>query len=174
MILSRKPNSKILEKCRKIKLVITDVDGVLTDGSMYYSDRGEMLKKFNTHDGMGVSLLLDSGIRTILMTKENSTIAKKRGKKINAVITYVNIQNKKIQLEKICRLFKMSKEQIAYIGDDLNDYEIMKNVGFCASPENGVNDIKEIADYVCKLAGGSGAFREVADLILFAKNRTNL
>jgi len=137
---------------------------------MYYSDQGEVLKRFNTHDGMGVELLLRNDIRTILMTREKSIIAKKRGKKINAVTTYINIKNKKEQLEKICRLFNVNEEQIAYIGDDLNDYEIMKSVGFCATPANGVKQIKSIAHYVCQLSGGNGAFREVADLILSVKN----
>jgi len=168
--LNKRSNSKIVGKCKNIKLVITDVDGVLTDGSMYYSDQGEVLKRFNTHDGMGVELLLRNDIRTILMTREKSIIAKKRGKKINAVTTYINIKNKKEQLEKICRLFNVNEEQIAYIGDDLNDYEIMKSVGFCATPANGVKQIKSIAHYVCQLSGGNGAFREVADLILSVKN----
>jgi len=168
--LNKRSISKIVEKCKNVKLVITDVDGVLTDGSMYYSDQGEVLKRFNTHDGMGVELLLRNNIRTILMTREKSIIAKKRGKKINAAITYTNIKNKKEQLEKICRLFNVNEEHIAYIGDDLNDYEIMKSVGFCAAPANGVKQIKSIADYVCQLSGGSGAFREVADLILSVKN----
>lgn len=172
--MNKKLSKKILEKCENVKLVITDVDGVLTDGGMYYSEKGEILKKFNTHDGMGVELLFKNNIRTILMTKENSIIAKKRGKKINAIATYINVKDKKKQLERICKLFNLKKNQIAYIGDDLNDYEIMKSVGFCASPANGIEYIKEISDYVCESTGGSGAFREVVDLILFVKNRTNL
>ena len=138
-------NQKIIKLCKKIKLVITDVDGVLTDGGMYYSDKGEIMKKFNTKDGMGVELLLKNNIKTILMTKENSIIAKKRGKKINAVATYINVKNKEEELDKICKKFNVSKSEIGYVGDDLNDYKIMKMVGFSATPANGVKQIKNIA-----------------------------
>lgn len=174
-LLNKKINQKILQRCKNVKLVITDVDGVLTDGGMYYSNKGEIFKKFNTHDGMGVELLLKNGIKTVLMTKENSIIAKRRGKKINAVTTYINIKNKEKHLEKICEVFNVNKNEIAYIGDDLNDYKVMTMVGFSATPSNGVNQIKEIADFISNLDGGEGVFREIADMILFAKNiKTNL
>ena len=168
-------NQKIIKLCEKIKLVITDVDGVLTDGSMYYSDKGEIMKKFNTKDGMGVELLLKNNIKTVLMTKENSIIVKKRGKKMNVADTYINIKNKEHELEKICKIFDVKKNEIAYIGDDLNDYNIIKLVGFSATPANGINQLKEIVNFISKINGGDGVFREVADMILFAKNiKTNL
>ena len=87
-------NNKLNQKCKKIKLVVTDVDGVLTDGGMYYSEKGEIMKKFNAKDGMGVELLLQNNIKTILLTRENSTIVKKRGLKIKAASTIIGIQNK--------------------------------------------------------------------------------
>ena len=117
-------SKKILEKCRLIKLVITDVDGVLTDGGMYYSEKGEVLKKFNARDGMGVEILLQNKIKTILLTRENSNIAKKRGSKIKTAATYIGILNKKSQLKKISKKFKVPLARIAYVGDDLNDLEI--------------------------------------------------
>jgi YrbI family 3-deoxy-D-manno-octulosonate 8-phosphate phosphatase len=133
------------------------------------------MKKFNTKDGMGVELLHKNNIKTILMTKENSTIVKKRGKKMNVAATYVNIKNKEQELEKICKIFDVKKNEIAYIGDDLNDYNIIKLVGFSATPANGINQLKEIADFISKINGGDGVFREIADMILFAKNiKTNL
>ena len=95
---------KILEKCKKIKLVITDVDGVLTDGGMYYSKNGEIMKKFNAKDGMGVELLLQNKIKTVLLTSESSTIAKKRGKKINAAMVITGAKNKKLHLQSICMI----------------------------------------------------------------------
>ena len=100
------------------------------------------------------------------MTKENSIIVKKRGKKMNVADTYVNIKNKEHELEKICKIFDVKKNEIAYIGDDLNDYGIMKKVGFSVTPNDGIEKIKKIADYICKKNGGEGAFREMADLIL--------
>ena len=168
-------NKKINLLCKNLKLIITDVDGVLTDGGMYYLESGKIFKKFNTRDGMGVELLLKNNIKTILMTKENSIIVKKRGKKMNVAATYVNIKNKEQELEEICKTFDVKKNEIAYIGDDLNDYNIIKLVGFSATPANGINQLKEIVDFISKINGGDGIFREVSDMILFAKNiKTNL
>ena len=162
-------SKKILEKCKLIKLVITDVDGVLTDGGMYYSEKGEVLKKFNARDGMGVEILSQYKIKTILLTRENSNIVKKRGSKIKTAATYIGILNKKSQLKKISKKFKVPLARIAYVGDDLNDLEIMKLVGFTATPADGIQDLQKIADYVCKNNGGHGAFREIVDLIVLSR-----
>lgn len=167
-----KVKKNILTKCKKIKLVISDVDGVLTDGGMYYSKDGEELKRFNTRDSMGMELLKKQYIPTILMTRENSTIVKKRAEKIKVDSLFMGMMNKESLLSQICRKFNVTNSEIAYIGDDVNDYDIMKKVGFTATPNDGVEKIKSIADYVCKLKGGEGAFRELANLILEAKNQT--
>ena len=161
---------KIFEKCRKIKLVITDVDGVLTDGGMYYSKVGEIMKKFNAKDGMAVDLLLKNNIKTILLTSESSTIVKKRGKKINAAMTIIGAKNKKSHLKLICKKFDVSPQQIAYIGDDLNDYQIIQLVGLSATPSDGITILQKVVDYVCKTSGGNGAFREFVELILEESN----
>ena len=163
-------NKKILKKLKKIRLLISDVDGVLTDGGMYYSEKGEILKKFNAKDGMGVEILLRSKVKTILLTRENSNIVKKRGSKIKAAATYIGTFNKESQLQKICKKFQVSLAEIAYIGDDLNDLEIMRLVGFAAVPSDGIKDLRKIADYVCKNNGGNGAFREIADLIVLSRH----
>tara|TARA_Y100001949_G_C15966202_1_gene321688 strand:+ start:784 stop:1236 length:453 start_codon:yes stop_codon:yes gene_type:complete len=146
--------------------VITDVDGVLTDGGMYYSKDGEFLKKFNTRDAMGMELLLDLGIKTIMLTRENSNIVKARAKKIKVSELYSGVLNKKSLLKKILKKYNVKLDQVAYIGDDLNDLEIMKSVGFSVTPSNGIDQIKKISNYVCKLNGGDGAFRELADIII--------
>ena len=163
-------SKKILEKCKLIKLVIADVDGVLTDGGMYYSEKGEILKKFNAKDGMGVEILLQHRVKTILLTRENSDIVKKRGAKIKTAATYIGILDKKSQLKKISKKFKVPPKKIAYIGDDLNDLEIMKLVGFTATPADGIKDLQKIVDYVCKNNGGHGAFREIVDLIVLSRH----
>ena len=162
-------NNKLNQKCKKIKLVVTDVDGVLTDGGMYYSERGEIMKKFNAKDGMGIELLLQNNIKTILLTRENSSIIKKRGSKIKAASTIIGIQNKELHLKKICKKFRVSLKEIAYIGDDVNDIEISKLVGLSASPLDGVARFKKNVDYVCKNKGGNGAFREFIDLIIISR-----
>ena len=158
--------SELIKKYRKIKLVLTDVDGVLTDGGMYYSAKGEGFKKFNAIDGMAVELLRKQGIKTVFMTKENSQIAKQRGKKVQVAAVFVNIISKEKLLSKICHRFRVNPKDVAYIGDDINDVKIMKLVGFSATPANGLYQIKKIADYICKSRGGEGAFREFVDLIL--------
>ncbi len=155
------------KRLKKIKLVITDVDGVLTDGGMYYSKDGEFLKKFNTRDAMGMELLLDLGIKTIMLTRENSNIVKARAKKIKVSELYSGVLNKKtLLLKKILKKYNVKLDQVAYIGDDLNDLEIMKSVGFSVTPSNGIDQIKKISNYVCKLNGGDGVFRELADIII--------
>ncbi len=96
-----KSEKQLAQKCKKIKMVLTDVDGVLTDGGMYYSEEGEIMKKFNTRDGMGVELLSKQQIGSIIITRENSTIVKKRGKKIKVLKTYVGILKKESLLPEI-------------------------------------------------------------------------
>jgi len=168
-------NQKITNLCKKIKLVITDVDGVLTDGSMYYSDKGEIVKKFHVRDGMGINILLRNGIQTVIVTKENSKIVKKWAKKMNVSKTYSGIKIKEKELEKICKYYKILPSEVAFIGDDVNDIGLMKKVGFSVTPSDGILQAKKIANYICKTSGGNGALREMIDLILKKKfsNKTN-
>ena len=162
-------SSEIDIKLKKIKIIISDVDGVLTDGGMYYNDKGEYMKKFNTRDSMGMELLLQNGIKTIFMTRENSQIVKERVKKIQIVDLYSNVQEKEKMIPEISKKYNVTEDEIAYIGDDINDLEIMKIVGFSASPNDGTNIVKKIVDYTCEKVGGNGAFREVAELIISKK-----
>jgi len=166
---SHHSKSKISQKCKKIKLVLTDVDGVLTDGGMYYSDKGELLKKFNTRDGMGVNLLLRNGVKTGILTKEKSKIVKKWALEMNVSSVYDGAVRKEHVLKKACKDSGIKKSEIAYIGDDVNDLELLKIVGFSATPKDGIEEAKQLVDYVCKFDGGKGAFREVADVILSIK-----
>ena len=163
-------SKKIIEKCQSIKLVITDVDGVLTDGGMYYSDKGEVLKKFNAKDGMAVDILRNKKIKTIFLTKENSKIVKLRGKKVKADGIYTNILLKEKELPRICSKFNVKPNEIAYIGDDINDIKIMQKIGLSACPNDEVKLVQQSSDHVCKLNGGKGVFREFAELILNSKN----
>ncbi len=160
-------NKKQLQsKCKKIKLVITDVDGVLTDGGMYYSEKGELLKKFNTKDGMGVELLHKASIKTIFLTGEDSKIVKIRAKKVNADDCHINIKQKEKIFSKICKKFKVNSTNVAYIGDDINDLKIMKLVGFRGCPSDAQKEIKLISEVKCEKEGGKGVFREFANTIL--------
>ena len=163
-------NKILKKKCMDVKVVITDVDGVLTDGGMFYSTNGEMLKKFNTRDGMGVEILRNNKIPVIIMTRENSKIVISRAKKLLIDDVNVGIKKKEMLLSKICKKYQINKENIAYIGDDINDLELLKQVGFSASPSDGITIVKKESDYICKSKGGEGVLREVADLIISYKN----
>ena len=149
-------NKILKKKCIDVKVVITDVDGVLTDGGMFYSTNGEMLKKFNTRDGMGVEILRNNNIPVIIMTREKSKIVISRAKKLLISDVNVGIKKKETLLPKICKKYQINKENIAYIGDDINDLEILKQVGFSASPSDGITIIKKESDYICKAKGGEG------------------
>lgn len=159
----------IAQKIKKIKILLTDVDGVLTDGGMYYSNKGDVLKKFHARDGMGVTLLKKNGIPTAIVTKEKTIMVKQWAKKMNIAKLYDGIIKKENILDEICNKFKVLPENIAYIGDDVNDLELMKKIGFSVTPNDGIKKAIEIADYRCKLNGGKGVLREVSDLILDKK-----
>ena len=161
--------NKIQNKIKKIQIILTDVDGVLTDGGRYYSENGESLKKFHVRDGMGVNILLRNGIKTIIITKENSKITKKWAKDMNVTKIISGSLKKENELVKICKIFKLSPTQIAYIGDDVNDIGLLKKVGFSATTNDADNMIKEHVDYVCTKDGGNGAFREISDMIFKEK-----
>ena len=162
--------SELIKKCTKIKLILTDVDGILTDGCMYYSSKGEELKKFHTRDGMAVELLLQKNIKTIIVTREKSKIVVSRAKKINIFKVYSGIKQKEAILNQICTKFKITPDEIAFIGDDVNDEKIMKLVGLSAAPSDAIHAIKNIANIITHASGGKGVLREVADMILLSQS----
>ena len=161
--------NKIQNKIKKIQIILTDVDGVLTDGGRYYSENGESLKKFHVRDGMGVNILLRNGIKTIIITKENSKITKKWAKEMNVTKVISGSIKKEAELSKICQEFNVSKKELAYIGDDVNDFNLLQLVGFSAVPNDANENIKKNVDYVCVKNGGNGAFREIGDIIFKEK-----
>ena len=160
-----KISKKVQEKCKKIDLVLTDVDGVLTDGGMFYAEGGKVFRKFNTRDGMGIELLKKNGIITIFLTKENSEASKKRAKKLKTKI-YFGVQNKEKKLKDICKIRKINNESVAYIGDDIGNFTLLKKVGFNACPKNSSDYIKEVVGFVTEKNGGEGAFREFVEYIV--------
>ena len=157
---------ELKNKLEKIKLVITDVDGVLTDGGMYYTKEGDVMKRFHARDGMGVTLLKNAGIPTIILTKEKTEMVKMWSKKMKVKELLDGVQNKELELDKICKKNNLNPNEIAYIGDDINDLKILEKVGFAVTPNDGIILTKKISHYVCSKNGGYGAFRELADLIL--------
>ena len=163
----KKKNIHLKEKLEKIKIVLTDNDGVLTDTGVYYSENGEEFKRFSIRDGMGVERLRKhAGIETIIITGEKSGSVKARAEKLKIKEYYLGVKHKTEILPEVLKKNKITPENIAFIGDDVNDLEIMKQVGFAASPSDGMDFIKDISDYVCINRSGNGAFRELAELII--------
>jgi len=158
--------NSLIEKIKKIKLIITDIDGVWTDGGLYYTTEGLVMKRFQVKDGMGVNLARAKGIEIGIISGDASDIAVIRGQRLKIELIYKNIANKKEILDEICSLRNLKYENVAFIGDDVNDLEVLKTVGFSAAPANAVEEVISIVDYVCRKNGGEGAFRELVDLII--------
>jgi N-acylneuraminate cytidylyltransferase len=153
---------------KKIKLFLSDVDGVLTDGGMYYSENGDELKKFNTRDGVAFRLLQEAGIKTGIITSENTKIVERRAKKINIdfVIQGQKEKGKLAAAETLCDELGISLAETAYIGDDINCKDLLENVGLAICPADAVNEIKNISGIKClNTNGGSGCIRECVEVI---------
>ena len=162
-------NDKLAEKAKKIKLLLTDCDGVLTDGGVYYGENGEVLKKFNIRDGMGVERLRKLvNVETGIITGEVSPSVKTRAEKLNITELHLGIKHKPSVLQAILKRRNLQADEVAYIGDDTNDVEIMKLVGLSACPADAMIFTKNKAHYICENKGGEGAFREFAELIIQA------
>ena len=161
-ILSKRPKPNI-------KLFLSDVDGTLTDAGMYYGENGEEFKKFNTHDGKGFELLRKAGIKTGIITSENTKIVENRAKKLKVDFLYQGLEHKgKLDIAKeICKELNISLDEVAYIGDDINCKELLSSVGISACPSNALEEIKNIPNIIkLSKAGGEGAVREFCELIM--------
>ncbi len=152
---------------REIKLFLSDVDGVLTDAGMYYSEKGDELKKFSTYDGMGMKMLQAAGIKVGIITSEDRNLNRARVQKLKLDYDFHAQTNKLETVEKLCKELNIGFENIAYIGDDINDFDLLSRVGIAACPANAVAKIKNITGIIqLEKSGGNGAVREFAELIL--------
>ncbi len=150
----------------EIKMLLTDCDGCLTDGGMYYSEKGDELKKFNTRDGVGFSRLREKGIITGIITGEDVKLNERRASKLKLDILKPGCENKLEAVNNLCKEYSISISNVCYIGDDINDLDIIKAVGYGCAPANAVSSVKRSAKYICEARGGEGVIREVADRIL--------
>src|SRR5262245_61486469 len=153
----------------QIRLFATDVDGVLTDAGMYYSETGDEWKKFNTRDGMGIKLLQRAGIITAIVTQERTKLVARRAEKLAIPELHQGVMDKLAVICEMAARHGLTLSQVAYIGDDINDLEALKAVGFSASPADGMPQVSAVVDYVCQKKGGEGAVREIIELILEAQ-----
>lgn len=144
-----------------IKLLALDVDGVLTDGGMYYSESGDEFKKFNTKDGMGIKLTVEKGIPVAFISSGiNKNIITNRAKLLGVKFIYVGKGEKVEILSNWCKQLKIEMNEVAYIGDDVNDLKIINAVGFSACPSDAMKAIKDKVNLILKLKGGEGCVRE--------------
>lgn len=157
-------------KAARIKLVLTDCDGVLTDAGVYYGESGEIFKRFNIRDGMGVVRLRELvGVETGIVTGETSPSVVTRAAKLKITELHLGASDKLSLLAGILSRRGLDASEVAFIGDDVNDIAVLQAVGFSACPADATRQNKAVVDYCCETAGGQGCFRELAELIIEAK-----
>lgn len=153
-----------------VKLLILDVDGTLTDGKIYISANGEIMKAFNCKDGYGIAHLSEYGVTPVIITGRQSEIVSQRAKELNITEVYQGVHDKTVILRDLCFRLGITTSQCAYIGDDLNDFPCMQLCGITAAPADATAPILASVDYVCKANGGSGAVREFIDFLIGRKS----
>ena len=165
--------STILKAAQKIKMVLLDVDGVLTDGRLYYGNSGEELKAFDIQDGMGIKLLQKGDIEVGIITGRTSELLKRRTDELDIHLLVQGREDKLTALNEILEDKAITLEEIAFVGDDLPDLAVIRRVGLGITPANGNHTVASQALWQTRNCGGNGAVREVAELILSAQNKLN-
>ena len=150
----------------KYKMLLTDCDGCLTDGGMYYSEKGDELKKFNTRDGVAFRLLRENSVITGMITGEDVLLNKRRCEKLKIDVLAQGCKDKVATINRLCATYKIKPEEVIYIGDDLADRDAVEFVGMGVAPADARQCVKDVADYITKAKGGEGVIREVVDMIL--------
>jgi 3-deoxy-D-manno-octulosonate 8-phosphate phosphatase (KDO 8-P phosphatase) len=158
-----------LFRAARLRLVITDIDGVLTDGGVYYSSKGEACKRFTVRDGMGVERLREDGVETAFLTREHSPIVARRAEKLRIRLCYLGVTDKLAALPGVLTDARIEAAATAYIGDDVNDLGVMGAIaerGLVAAPADAMAAVAALAHFRCPNGGGHGAFRDFAEWIL--------
>ncbi|HTQ02913.1 MAG TPA: hypothetical protein VMI54_03610 [Polyangiaceae bacterium] len=161
--------AELRARAGRIRLVVTDIDGVLTDAGVYYSERGEELRRFSLRDGMGVELLRDAGIETAFLSREDSGIVRARAKKLRVERVFLGVRDKLAHLPEILHATALAPEALAFIGDDVNDLPLLRElsgVGLTGAPADAIDEVLDVVHHVSAAPGGHGAFRHFADAIL--------
>lgn len=163
--------SNVLKAAQKIKLLLLDVDGVLTDGRLYYGNSGEEMKAFDIQDGLGIKLLQRGGIKVGIITGRTSSLLKRRAQELDIQPLIQGREDKLTALNELLENMDINLEQIAFVGDDLPDLAVLRRVGLGITPANGNHILASQALWQTKKSGGNGAVREVAELILTVQNK---
>ena len=164
-------SEKTIEQAKKIKAIVFDVDGVLTDGGIVYDNAGMEFKRFNVKDGQIIKYLKRTEISTAVITGRDSLVVRNRCEELKIDKHYHGIKNKLETYQKLKEKWQLTDEQIAYVGDDINDLPVLVRCGLSCTPSDGHYKVKEHVDLVLKSKGGEGVLRELADLVLEAQNR---
>ena len=160
---------ELIKKAKQIKFFLMDADGVLTDGRLYYDDQGKEIKVFHIHDGHGVRLLQEEGIKVGILSGRKSKAVEVRAKELGIEECHLGIEDKIKPYEEILKKHQLKDHEVAYIGDDLIDLPVLKRVGFSISVSNGIDQVKDQVDWVTKKPGGFGGLREAVDFIVSAR-----
>ncbi len=158
-----------LARAKKIKLLLLDVDGVLTDGTLVYTGSNEESKSFHTQDGFGIRLLQKTGIDVGIITARKSLVVQRRATELKMGYIYQGVANKMTAFNEIMKTSGLKPFEVAYMGDDWLDLTILQHVGLAVAPANGVPEVREVAHYVTDMPGGHGAVRDCCNLIIEAK-----
>ena len=161
----------VLARARNIRLVAMDVDGVLTDAGMYCTETGDELKKFNTRDGMGVALVREAGLKTAILTRERTSLVERRGAKMRIDHVFIGVTDKLTCMRELLEQLGLTLDQVAYIGDDVNDYELLCHVGLAVAVRDASRLPKSVAHLITEAKGGEGAVRELCEIILEAQHQ---
>lgn len=162
---------KTEERCKKIELILSDVDGVLTDGGVLFDNQGIEIKKFHIRDGLGIRLWQKAGFKFGILTSRNSHIVKVRAAELGIEIVRQGFEQKLPAALEVFNDLGLSPDQVCYIGDDLTDVPVLRRVGLSVAVADAVEEVRSVADHVTDLPGGRGAVREIVEMLLKAKER---
>lgn len=164
-------SEELAARIRRVKLVVFDVDGVLTDGRIIFSSEGVETKFFDVKDGHGIKLLMRSGIDVAIITARDSEVVKRRAADLGITFVYQGMKDKRKALEELVRASGVDPDEMAYMGDDIIDLPVLRRVAFSAAVADAVDEVRESVDFVATRPGGRGAARELAELILKVQGR---
>ncbi|MEL0108198.1 MAG: KdsC family phosphatase [Rhodospirillales bacterium] len=172
--MAKKANKKLTKpaltrRLKKIKLLSLDVDGVQTDGGLYYTETGQQLRKFHVHDGVGIKRIMAAGVAVAIITASKTPSIKRRGQNLGVPHVFVGVEDKLSAVTGLCEDLGIELSEVAHIGDDLNDLPLLQNVGLAMTVANAVPEVKASVSYVTVTEGGNGAVREISDLLVKAK-----
>ena len=161
--------TQLLQRLARVKLLSLDVDGVLTDGGLYFTDDGHQFRKFNVKDGMGMQRVRDAGIEVAVVSAGSSSAVGERAKSLGIQHVFIGVADKLAAISGLCRDLGIALDDVVHVGDDLNDVPLLNAVGCPISVSDGVSEVRQTAVFITERQGGDGAVREICDLLLVSR-----